>query len=69
MTDRLDAIKLRAEYASAGEPATGQEDLYWLIAEVDALRSQLVAVTRHVRKITSTYEQQVNSCSTGECGG
>lgn len=41
MRDKLDAIKLRSEYAPAAEPGRDQADLYWLIAEVDRLRSIL----------------------------
>jgi hypothetical protein len=69
MTDRLEAIKLRSEYAPAGEPGAGQEDLYWLISEVERMREQVVSMTLHLKRITGVYEQQVNSCSTGECGG
>ncbi len=69
MSDRLDAIKLRAEYAPAGEPSSGQEDLYWLINEVETLRRQVTAMTHHVRLITGAYQEAVNSCSTGDCGG
>lgn len=39
--DRLNAIKARTEYASMGEPGHGQDDLYWLIAEVDRLRAEV----------------------------
>lgn len=41
MRDKFDAIKLRAEYAPAAEPGPGQDDLYWLIAEVERLRREL----------------------------
>lgn len=41
MRDKLDAIKLRAEYAPAAEPGRGQDDLFWLIAEVERLRREL----------------------------
>jgi len=39
--ERFDAIKLRAEYAAAAEPGRGQDDLWWLIGEVDRLRATL----------------------------
>jgi hypothetical protein len=41
MRDKLDAIKMRAEYAPSAEPGRGQDDLFWLIAEVDRLRGEL----------------------------
>lgn len=68
MTDQLEAIKLRAEYAPAGEPAAGQEDLYWLIAEVESLREKVTYMTKHLHRLTGIYERQTISCSTGECG-
>ena len=34
---KFEAIKERAAYARCGEPAMGQEDLCWLISQLDRL--------------------------------
>jgi hypothetical protein len=43
MSDRLSTIKERVEYAPAGLPCRGEEDLYWCIREIDRLRQELTS--------------------------
>lgn len=55
MSDRLNAIKSRIEYARNGEPGAGQEDIYWLIAEVDRLRLGKSSICTKECKCRSEY--------------
>lgn len=69
ITAQLKAIKERYQYASAGEPGAGEDDIYWLIGTVDALLARNAGMERHLKLITGQAERSVNYCSTGECGG